>query len=80
MYQTKGSVTKSTKVLTSFLERSYISLRQIRLDIFHFSSQGLPPTEGSARRAKGVQFLKRRSIIAQGVGARPVGGAGGGAD
>ena len=38
------------------------------------------PTEGSARRAKGVQFLKRRSIIAQGVGARPVGGAGGRAD
>ena len=51
-----------------------------QIGYFSFLIAGLPPTEGSARRAKGVQFLKRRSIIAQGVRARPVGGAGGGAD
>ena len=51
-----------------------------QIGYFSFLIAGLPPTEGSARRAKGVQFLKKRSIIAQGVRARPVGGAGGGAD
>ena len=51
-----------------------------QIGYFSFLIAGLPPTEGSARRVKGVQFLKRRSIIAQDVRARPVGGAGGGAD
>lgn len=51
MYQTKGSVTKSTKVLTSFLERSYISLRQIRLDIFRGRGQKVGPIDRGVRRS-----------------------------
>ena len=64
----------------SFPRTKLYKFKTNQIGYFSFLIAGLPPTEGSARRAKGVQFLKRRSIIAQGVRARPVGGAGGGAD